>query len=237
MKPLFRTGWGRLSGRSPTGFRATERIFPICVGRPARRKADFALAIAGVAATVASAWACGSGVVDPLDRALFRVINTLPDGLARPLWLMQLAGVLAAPVFVAVIASTVHRFRLAVTLLLLIPMKLMVERDILKSLVTHGRPGALIPDAVLRDVPTAGLAFPSGHAVVLFGMVTLLSPYASRGQRAAALAIAVVAATARIYLGAHTPLDVVGGAAAGIAIGALLNLLVGVRDQRRPHPR
>ncbi|WP_272937650.1 phosphatase PAP2 family protein [Mycolicibacterium tusciae] len=53
----------------------------------------------------------------------------------------------------------------------------------------------------------------------------------SRRWRAVILVIAVVAAAARIYLGAHSPLDVIGGAAAGLAIGALLNLLVGVRGR------
>jgi undecaprenyl-diphosphatase len=38
---------------------------------------------------------------------------------------------------------------------------------------------------------------------------------------------------ARVYLGAHAPLDVVGGAALGVAIGAALNLLVGVPAFRR----
>ncbi|UGT67801.1 phosphatase PAP2 family protein [Nocardia gipuzkoensis] len=229
MTPSFRIGRRRRSGRPPIGFSALERGAARSPGGPARRGADCGLAIAGVAATAAFAWACGSGVVDRVDHTLFRVINTLPDGLARPLWLMQLAGVVGAPAVVSAIALTARRFRLAVALLLLVPAKLVVEHDILKSLVTHSRPGALMPDAVLRDVPTAGLAFPSGHALVLFGIVTLLGPYASRVQRAAALAIAILAATARIYLGAHTPVDVLGGAAAGIALGALLNLIVGVR--------
>ncbi|MEW1736070.1 phosphatase PAP2 family protein [Nocardia beijingensis] len=237
MRSSFRIGWYRPSGRLPIMFGKTESSAALPGKNPVLRRADFGLAIAGVAATASLAWACDSGIVDRLDHALFRVINTLPDGLAGPLWLMQLAGVMGAPAVVSGIALTAHRFRLAVALLLLIPAKLVAERDILKSLVAHGRPGAVVPNAVLRDVPTEGLAFPSGHALVLFGMVTLLSPYASRGQMAAASAIAILAATARVYLGAHTPLDVVGGAAAGIAVGALLNLIVRVQGQGRPTAR
>src|SRR5262249_55694588 len=95
-------------------------------------------------------------------------------------------------------------------------------------LVSRERPGASIPRAVLRGVPAAGLSFPSGHAIILFGMVALLGPYLRRRWRLVVLVIAALAAAVRVYLGAHSPLDVTGGAAAGLAVGAVLNLVVGV---------
>lgn len=193
-----------------------------------RRTPDVWLALAGLALTTLSTWATRSTVADRLDREAFTGINSLPDALYRPLWVVQLTGVLGAPIVAAVIALSARKFRLAAGLALLVPAKLVVERDLLKTLVIRERPGASIPGAILRDVPAGGLAFPSGHAVVLFGVVALLSPYLSRRWRVAVLVIATVAATARVYLGAHTPLDVIGGAAAGLAVGALLNLLVGV---------
>lgn len=231
MRHSFRAGHRRARTGSPFPCGRPDHSAATTVASPVRRRvADLRLAVSGVAVSAAAAWACGSGVVERADHTLFRMINTLPDGLFRSLWLIQLTGVLGAPAVVAAITLWAGRFRLVAGLLLLIPAKLVVERDILKSLVVHGRPGALMPDAVLRDVPTAGLAFPSGHALLLFGMATLLIPYSSGGQRAVALAIAILAAGARIYLGAHTPLDVVGGAAAGVAVGALINLIVGVRN-------
>jgi len=82
---------------------------------------------------------------------------------------------------------------------------------------------------VLRDVPSAGPSFPSGHAIIAFGMVVLVAPYLRRRwQLAVVIALAVLNSLARVYLGAHAPLDVLGGAAAGAALGALLNLVLGV---------
>ena len=59
--------------------------------------------------------------------------------------------------------------------------------------------------------------------------MVLLAPYLRRRwQLLAGVALAVLNSLARVYLGAHNPLDVIGGAFAGIAIGALLNFALGV---------
>ncbi|MGY1932786.1 MULTISPECIES: phosphatase PAP2 family protein [Nocardia] len=207
-----------------------ERPEELTAGRwRSRRCSDIRLAVAGAAATALVVWAADARLVDSADRGVFRWINSRSDVLCRPLWVVQLAGVLGAPLIVAAAAVLAHRFRLAVGLVLLVPAKLGVEYGILKVLVHRERPGAAIAGAVLRDGPAAGTAFPSGHAIVLFGMATLLSPYLGRRWREVAFGGATVAAVARVYLGAHTPLDVLAGAAAGVGVGAVLALLVGLR--------
>ncbi|WP_324277900.1 phosphatase PAP2 family protein [Blastococcus brunescens] len=168
------------------------------------------------------------GTVGSLERRVFASLNGLPDALRAPLWLAQTAGVLAVPLVVAAAALVLRHWRLAVAAVLLVPAKLGVERDLLKVLVPRERPGTTIPGAVLRDVPSAGPSFPSGHALIAFGLVVLLAPYLRRRWVLAALTLAVLNSVARVYLGAHAPLDVVGGAAAGIAVAALLNIVVGV---------
>jgi undecaprenyl-diphosphatase len=185
---------------------------------------------AGAAAVVvACALAVSTGTVGAAERAVFRVVNEQPDALERPLWVIQLVGVLGAPLLVAAGAVVLRRWRLALALVLLVPLKLLVERGVLKQLVHRERPGTTIPDAVLRDVPSAGPSFPSGHAIIAFGIAVLLLPYLRRRWQVVALALAVLNSVARVYLGAHTPLDVVAGAAAGIAVAAVLQLVVGVR--------
>jgi membrane-associated phospholipid phosphatase len=47
-----------------------------------------------------------------------------------------------------------------------------------------------------------------------------------------AFILATLNAVARVYLGAHNPLDVVGGAAVGLAIAAALDLVLDVARDR-----
>jgi undecaprenyl-diphosphatase len=160
---------------------------------------------------------------------VFARINGLPDLLERPMWIFQLAGLLLLPVFVAALVLLWRRWRLAIGLLALVPLKLLAEKGVLKQLVDRQRPGRTEPDPILRDVPSAGASFPSGHAVIAFGIATLLTPYLGRYGRIAVWTLAGLNSVARVYLGAHNPLDVVCGAGVGLLLGGLLTWIVSER--------
>jgi membrane-associated phospholipid phosphatase len=183
----------------------------------------------GLALVVPSAIVASNSEVPAWEQDVFRAVNGLPEAM-RPLFdAMQLLGVLGLPLVVALIAALLRKWRLALALALLPPLKLLVERQVLKALVERGRPGQTQPVAVLRDVPEAGLSFPSGHTIIALGVATLLAPYLRRSWQIVAFSIAVLVCVARIYLGAHNPLDTVAGAGAGLFLGGLLTLIVGVR--------
>jgi len=97
---------------------------------------------------------------------------------------------------------------------------------ILKHAVGRVRPHNLSP----RLTAAGGFAYPSADAmlaVVIFGLGTLMLCWTirSRVARVSALAVAaifiVLASIARVYLGAHWPTDVLGGALAGVACAAV----------------
>ena len=185
------------------------------------------LAVFGVCALVAA-----DGRVGPVERATFQAVNGLPEWLYRPMVLFQYLGVLAMPLVVAAGALAFRRWRLAGALVLVVPLKLALER-VVKLLVARERPGTTVPDAVLRGVHPAGLSFVSGHAIITFAIAGLLALVLPRRWGIVAFVLASLNAVARVYLGAHNPLDVVGGAAVGLAIAAALDLVLDVAGDRQ----
>ena len=198
-----------------------------------RRGGDAVTLLLATALTALCSWTVSSGDVGPVEEAVFDWVNHWPDRLEEPLYAFQLLGVLGVPLLVAIPALVLRRWRLVLALALLVPLKLLVHGEVVKGLVQRQRPGSILSDVVLRDVPSAGVAYPSGHAVITAGIVVLLAPYVRRRWLAVLVVLALLNSVARVYLGAHAPLDVVGGAAVGAAIGATLNLLVGVPARGR----
>ena len=187
--------------------------------------------VASLAVFAACALVVADGRVGPVERAVFDAVNRLPDWLYGPMLLFQYLGVLAMPLVVAVGALAWRRWRLAGALVLVVPLKLALER-VAKLLVERERPGTTVPDAILRGVPSAGLSFTSGHAIITFAIAGLLVLVLPRRWGILAFVLATCNAVARVYLGAHNPLDVVGGAAIGLAIAAGLDLVFDVARDR-----
>jgi undecaprenyl-diphosphatase len=98
-----------------------------------------------------------------------------------------------------------------------------------KTEVGRGRPfDELGLDAVRPTAPMEGLGYVSGHATVAFGCAAVLAPYLSRRWRISVYALATVVSISRMVVGAHLPLDVIGGAVLGLLLAYLWHAAVGI---------
>lgn len=198
-----------------------------------RRTSDAVMAAAGLAVLVLGMIAVRDSSVSAMEEDVLRAVNDLPGTLYPVLWPFQQMGALLAGPAAAVGAAAARRFRLAAMLLVATASKLALERAV-KSIVTRERPATSIgPDVHLRgDVAIRGESFVSGHAVLVTAIAGLIAAYLPARWKAVPWVIAGVVMVARVYVGAHNPLDVVCGAALGLAIAGCLNLVFGTPRRR-----
>lgn len=166
------------------------------------------------------------GELPVFEGDLFRIVNNLPEIVFPVVWaFMQLGNVVAVPV-VAGVAALTRRFRMARDMLVA-GLLAYLAADVVKSVVRRERPVGLV-EANLLDGNVSGIGFISGHAAVAAALATAAVPYLSRRGRRVAWALAWTVAIARVYVGAHLPLDILGGAAVGWAIGSMVHYVFGV---------
>jgi len=188
---------------------------------------DVAVLLAGTAMFAAAAALIHRHHVAGAEQAVFRAINdhtVVPQFIVWPI--MQLGNFLVIPAAV-LIAATLRRWRLAVSLLTGGLVAYLLAAHLVRQNFVRGRPATLLPDVHLRGAPANGLGFVSGHVAVAAALAAIAWPYLSRRWRVAVVALACLVALARMYVGAHLPLDVVGGAGLGLAIAGAVRLLFG----------
>jgi glycosyltransferase 2 family protein len=162
------------------------------------------------------------------EEAVFVSVNSLPDFLYVVIWpFMQYGVFLTIPVLV-VIALVMRRIRLAATMAIAGIGVYFLARFV-KEIVQRGRPEALIGEIQEREMFASGsLGFPSGHVAVAAALTVVVTPYLRGRWRLLPVTLAVIVCLGRMYVGAHVPLDLVGGAALGASAGLAANLLVGL---------
>ena len=189
--------------------------------------------VAGLAILAIGMVVVRNGTVPRWERSIFRAINDLPQFLYRPLWpFQQLGNLLVGPV-VAVVVALLHRYRLAIAVLIATVAKLASER-LVKVIASRQRPGTSIgPDVHLRGVVSpSGESFVSGHAVLIAALAGLVTPYLRGRWKILPWVVVCLVMVTRVYVGAHNSLDVVCGAGLGLAIAGAINIFLGPRPER-----
>ncbi len=197
---------------------------------PPAPKRSWALATASVLVVVATYWLALQPGADAAQTDLVRWMNDPPrpfetvlavtNSLFRPVPLAVLAAGLAGWVLTTTRGS--QRWEVLRAALVGLALSELITQ-VLKRVADQPRPTASVPGLDVHGYPKDpfGKAYPSAHTAVAVGLVTALWPWLTRPQRVVGVVVALLVALNRLYIGAHWPVDVVGGAAIGLLAGAL----------------
>ena len=193
------------------------------------RRSDIITIVGGVATVaVTGALAPRAKEIHPYEQQVFRSVNTLPHGVLPPVFVVMQSGSLAASFVAAGAAKLAGRTASPSRS----PPRASASWGtckVIKNQIGRGRPAAHIDDITTRGPKETGLGFPSGHSAVVFALASLAAPHLPPGLQPVAWGIAVTTGVeqARMYVGAHLPLDIIGGAAVGKSATALARLVGG----------
>ena len=187
------------------------------------------VAIFGGVLLAASVAGASRPVIHPLEQRVFRAVNGLPDWLYWPVWLpMQLGNLVVGTLAGLAIAAWFGDWVMAAGVVAAALLKRVVERFVrvraADYLAVRQRPGTSEPGAILRggDVPSTGPSFPSGHVVLVAAVACVVLSRIPDEIIWLPFTFTTIVAFARVYVGAHNPLDVTAGLGAGLLLGGIL---------------
>jgi glycosyltransferase 2 family protein len=177
----------------------------------------------GAAVTLATAQGARRSGVGRYEARAFRAVNGLPDSLHGPVWVIMQLGTLGAAPAAAGVALLAHDRALAGRLFADGTVTWALSK-LVKRMVRRPRPAAMVSGTRTRGREASGLGYLSGHAGVATALGAAAFPRLSPSRRAAVAAVAPAVGLSRIYVGAHLPFDVAGGAGLGLAVEAAMAL-------------
>ena len=178
-----------------------------------------AVVLLGWSALVAHHW-----TISGWDLRIFRHINNWPDSWRTTFKALSVVRSSLWLGVIAVVGACLFRFwRLAWRLAVAIIASYAVG-FLLKHYIAKPRPFLQL-GAVHQRWTDSGTSFPSGHVMLATVVMLCILPYLPKWLKWLVPVVILAVALSRIYLGLHTPIDVIGGFAVGLGVVSFIRIL------------
>lgn len=171
---------------------------------------------------IAASMAWG-GQVPVWEHNLFVRMNSWSNTLHQPMVIITLLGSVWFAACAIAVTFFARFYRLAARMALSVLVTYGLAA-LLKYLVGRARPEDIFDDALIRATDLL-LGFPSAHAAIVTVVMLTFLPYMRWRLRITVPVVIGAVALSRVYLGAHLPLDVIGGVALGTAVVSCVRIL------------
>jgi membrane-associated phospholipid phosphatase len=176
------------------------------------------LSVIAGAAILESARRARRTEVEAGEEKIFRLANGASNDIELPVWAVMQSGSLAAVFVVSGGLARCGRVPDAAGAFVA-GVGVWAGVKLVKPLVGRGRPESLLDFVSMRGQRQTGLGYPSGHSAVAMTLALAATRAAHPVVQTTAVAVAAATGVARMYVGAHLPLDVAGGLGIGVLCG------------------
>jgi undecaprenyl-diphosphatase len=194
--------------------------------RPSRRNP--LLFAAGVAVFEGSRMLVRRRGLTPAEERVFRAANEAPEEIRTPVRAVMQAGTFVTVPIASTVALLAGRRRLAVGLAAGGTAAWLLAKAA-KPLGGRPRPEGVLEDVHTREGIEGDLGWVSGHTAVATTLALTTSPEVPAWARPALGGVVAATGFGRMYVGAHLPLDLVGGAGLGMMVAALVREVSRIR--------
>ena len=188
------------------------------MSRPLGR--DVGLFLAGAALFGTSLVLARRPGVDPVEEAIFRAANDAPDATTIPVRSVMQMGTFGTVPVVSAVALLAGKPRLAAALGVGGTAAWVLAKQV-KVLGGRPRPEGILTDVRTREKINGDLGWPSGHTAVATSIAVTAWHETPRWSHPFLAAGTATTAFGRMFVGAHLPLDLAGGAGLGMMVSAV----------------
>jgi undecaprenyl-diphosphatase len=154
------------------------------------------------------------------EERIFRAANGVTDRVRIPVRAVMQAGTFGTVPAVAALAWAAHRRPLARSLALGGTAAWLLAKAA-KPVGGRARPAGVLEDVTIREHIAGDLGWPSGHTAVATTLAAILVPELPDAATPVLAGIVGAVGFGRMYVGAHLPNDIVGGAGLGLMLSAV----------------
>ena len=154
------------------------------------------------------------------EEGIFRAANGVSDRVRMPVRAVMQAGTFGTVPAVAAVAWLMGHRRLARSLALGGTAAWLLAKAA-KPIGGRARPAGVLEDVTLREHIAGDLGWPSGHTAVATTLAAIIAPELPEAATPVLVGIVGAVGFGRMYVGAHLPHDVVGGAGLGLMLSAV----------------
>jgi undecaprenyl-diphosphatase len=165
--------------------------------------------------------------IDELEERVFRAANEAPDAWRTPVRAVMQAGTFVTVPIAASVALLAGRRRLGLTLASGGTAAWLLAKA-LKPFGGRPRPEGVLEHVRTRERIEGDLGWVSGHTAVATTLALIAAPEVPAAARPLLAGTVVATGFGRMYVGAHLPLDLVGGAGLGMMVAATVRWVSGI---------